>query len=242
VTRWVVSGDASIQDDVLESLSTADQYRRWICDLARPWLGPNPLEVGAGTGAYAAEWAAPDLQLTVTEADPTRVAALQRRFENHPHVRVRKLILPTEDYKRHSAVVAINVLEHIEDDRAALRSMTQMVRPGGNVALFVPAFPLAMSRFDRQVGHFRRYRRQEVQALLRQAGLDPQVVHYVNAPGLIAWFLLMRLGRSHPRDGIALRAFERCVPPLRRFESRWRPPFGQSIFAVGTTRWPSDER
>jgi SAM-dependent methyltransferase len=232
----MVSGDASLQDDVLESLATADQYRRWICDLARPWLGQNPLEIGAGTGTYATEWAAPGRMLTVTEAHPLRVVALQRRFQDHPNVRVRQLVLPSDGYTGHSAVVAVNVLEHIDDDRGALRSMALMVRPGGAVALFVPAFPLAMSRFDRQVGHFRRYRRRELETLLRQAGLEPQVVHYVNAPGLLAWFLMMRLGRRQPHDGIALRLFERCVPSLRRFESSCRPPFGQSLFAVGTTR------
>jgi SAM-dependent methyltransferase len=230
----MVCGDASLQDDVLELLATADQYRRWICDLARPWLGENPLEIGAGTGAYATEWAEAGRVLTVTEAHPSRVAVLQRRFENDPNVRVRRLVLPFDGSSGHSAVVAVNVLEHIDDDRGALRRMALMVRPGGAVAVFVPAFPFAMSRFDRQVGHFRRYRRREIEPLLRQAGLEPRVVRYVNAPGLLAWFLIMRLGRGQPHDGIALRIFERCVPSLRRFEARWQPPFGQSLFAVGT--------
>jgi SAM-dependent methyltransferase len=229
-----VSGDRLLQDDVLECLLTAEHYRSWICDLARPWLGADPLEVGSGTGAHATQWAAEGLQVTITEAEPSRVAALNRHFESRPDISVRQLTLPTDGLGDHSAVVAINVLEHIEDDLSALRSMLSFVRPGGKVVLFVPAFQFAMSRFDRQVGHFRRYRRRGLERLLWQAGLVPDVVHYVNAPGLLAWFLMMRVARSHPRDGVALRAFDRCVPLLQRLESWRRPPFGQSLFAVGT--------
>lgn len=56
----------------------------------------------------------------------------------------------------HSAFVSINVLEHIADDVAALRSARSLVRPGGFVISFVPAFPFATSRYDLEIGHLRR--------------------------------------------------------------------------------------
>jgi SAM-dependent methyltransferase len=228
-----VTGDPALQDEILEELASASQYRRWICDLARPWLGTSPIEVGSGSGDHAAEWAAPGVLLTATEADPPRVARLRQRFSGHPQVRVRELVLPITDRQNHSAAVAINVLEHVEDDLAAVRSMASLVGSGGHVVLFVPAFESAMSRFDRQVGHYRRYRRRALERLLGRAGMEPGPVHYVNAPGLFAWFILMRLGGSQPRDGLALRTFDRIVPVLRWAESRVEPPFGQSLFAVG---------
>jgi hypothetical protein len=57
--------------------------------------------------------------------------------------------------------------------------------------------------------------------------------HYVNCLGLPAWFTMMRLLRGTPRPGPALTGWDRLViPALRRVESRWQPPFGQSVFAV----------
>ena len=60
------------------------------------------------------------------------------------------------------------------------------------------------------------------------------VRHYVNAPGLAAWFVGMRLLRMTPHDGPTVRLWDRIVvPAARAVESRVRPPFGQSVFAVG---------
>ena len=225
--------DDRVQHGVLETLSSAVNYRRWVCDLAEPWLGEDPLEVGSGIGDHAAEWARPGRKITVSETDPDLLTALRVRFADDPGVAVRELTLPPTTPGGHSAVVALNVLEHVADDLAALRGMRDLVRPGGHVVLFVPAFPLAMSRFDREVGHHRRYRRGSLARLLVTAGLEVRRLHHVNAPGLIAWLLLMRLGRGRPSEGPALAAFERLVPVLRRVEARVPPPFGQSLFAVG---------
>jgi hypothetical protein len=61
-----------------------------------------------------------------------------------------------------------------------------------------------------------------------------ETIHYVNAPGLVAWTVGMRLLRMSPRDGIVLRSWDRAVvPAARRIETRWHPPFGQSLLAVG---------
>ncbi|GAA0710656.1 class I SAM-dependent methyltransferase [Dactylosporangium roseum] len=146
---------------------------------------------------------------------------------------VQALTLPTAERREHSAAVALNVLEHIEDDLAAVQAVAGLVRPGGAVVLIVPAFPSAMSRFDRSVGHARRYTRRSLSTVLTAAGLELHDVRYVNPIGLLNWYLICTLLGSFPRNGVVLRGYDRLVVPLaRRLERRWRPPFGQSIFAV----------
>lgn len=232
-----VAGDSEVQTEVLEGLSAAVNYRNWICDLASPHLGPRPVEIGSGNGDYADTLADRGHRIVASEAEPSRRTMLEHRFATDERIEVRDIHLPLDDGDRRgefTGAVAINVLEHIEDDLGAVRSMAELVEPGGKVVLFVPAFPIAMSRFDREVGHYRRYRREPLVELLRTAGLADVQAHHVNLPGLLAWILLMRLGRQRPGEGFALRIFEALVPLLRRVEDRWRPPFGQSLFAVGT--------
>src|SRR5690606_40070406 len=137
-----------------------------------------------------------------------RLAVRAERFAGHPVVRVRPLSLPARETGQHSAAVMLNVLEHIEDDVAALRSAAALIRPGGAVVVFVPAFPAAMSRFDRLIGHYRRYTRRSLGSALSAAGLRPERLHYVNSVGLVSWFLLMRCARMIPRDGPALRCYD----------------------------------
>ena len=158
-----------------------------------------------------------------------------QRFAGDPRVRVRDVDLVTPYEGSHSALVALNVLEHIEDDIGALSAAHRLLRPGGKVVMFVPAFPFAMSRFDRAVGHYRRYRRASLTRAFDAADLTMERIHYVNAPGLLAWFVGMRLLRMTPQDGWSVRLWDRFVIPVARaFESRVRPPFGQSLFAVGS--------
>lgn len=230
----MVAGDSELQTDVLEDLATAINYRRWIVDLVDPWLGDDPLEVGSGLGHYAQEWADRGTAITVSEADPSRLAALRRRFDGNPRVRVRELAVPIAEAAEHSAVVAINVLEHIDDDVEALRAFARLVRPGGHVVVYVPAFQIGMSAFDRSIGHFRRYRRGGLAAAYRQAGLELETIRYVNTVGLLAWIFLVRLLGRRPRQGPGLAFYDRFVVPIfRRLERRWAPWFGQSVFAVG---------
>jgi SAM-dependent methyltransferase len=226
--------DDELQTEVLEALGDAWRYRRWLADLARPYLGPDPVEVGSGTGDYAAEWLADVQTMTVTERDENRLLALKERFAGAAGVQVAELSLPAPGTGGgHSAAVALNVLEHIPDDVAALRSMGRLVRPGGRVVVLVPAFEFAMSRFDRSVGHVRRYTRGQLREVFDAAGLACEQTRYVNAAGLVSWLLLVRGLRLTPRNGPLVRLFDRCVvPPQRLLERRVRPPFGQSVFGV----------
>jgi SAM-dependent methyltransferase len=226
---------SELQSFTLESLASAVNYHAWLCDLVQPYLGDDPLEFGSGLGDYAATWVRRGQQrITVSDVDSTRRAVLLERFADNPRVTVRDLDVLAPYEAAHSSLVAINVLEHIEDDRGALASAHRLLRPGGKVVIFVPAFPFAMSRFDREAGHFRRYRRESLRQVFTAAGLRVERMHYVNAPGLVAWFIGMRLLRMTPQDGATVRLWDRRVVPVARaIESRVSPPFGQSLFAVG---------
>jgi SAM-dependent methyltransferase len=231
-----ISGDTHLQSRVLEDLSDAVNYQRWLADMVRPYLGDDPIELGSGLGDYAATWLATVPRITVTEADDDRLKALSRRFAEDGRVDVRPLFLPTEERAQHSAAVALNVLEHVEDDVAGLRSVAGLLRPGGAVVLIVPAFPFAMSRFDRTIGHYRRYTVATLRAAMLGAGLQVERIRYINPVGLVSWFVACRALGLAPHNGPMVRMYDRLVVPLARaLERRWRPPFGQSVFAVART-------
>lgn len=232
--RPAVTGDAAFQNEVLEDVASAVNYQSWLLSLVEQQLGDDPLEIGSGIGAYAAALADLGQRVTVSEAFGPSLSRLRERFVDSPLVSVRDLAVPNSDVAGdYSAVFSFNVLEHIPDDAAAVAAMARLVRPGGPVMLFVPAFDLLMSAYDRQVGHQRRYRALGLRQVLEGAGLSVERLHYVNAPGYLAWFVGMRLLKGRPKDGPALRVWDRVVvPAARRLEARHAPTFGQSLFAV----------
>lgn len=228
-----INGDTLLQSAVLEDLSDAVNYQRWLADLVRPYLGDEPLEIGSGIGDYAALWLPDVKHLTATEGDPQRLLALKSRFADEPRVTARELLLPTDETGSHSSIVALNVWEHIDDHVGALISAKRLLRPGGAVALVVPAFEAAMSRFDREIGHVRRYTTGSMAQALDAADLKIEELRYINPVGLISWMLVCKLMRQRPKNGLMLRTYDRKVVPLLRKAERGRkPPFGQSVFAV----------
>jgi len=230
-----VRGDSALQTEVLEDLAEAVNYRQWLCALAAPWLGDDPLEIGSGVGYYAQDLLDDVPRITVSEADPSRLAELHKRFDHDERVTVRELLVPITVTGEHSSVVAFNVLEHIPDDVEALRTFAGLVRAGGRIVMLCPAFPIGMSKFDLEVGHVRRYTKATIGAAARDAGLQVEQVHYVGSIGLLAWIVNMRLLRGRPQAGRALRLWDRYViPAVRRVEARVRPPFGQSVLLVAT--------
>jgi ubiquinone/menaquinone biosynthesis C-methylase UbiE len=236
-----INGDQRVQSEVLEGLATAVNHRRWFVELALPFLGDDPIEIGSGLGDYALAWAPYFSRFTATEADPDRLVALKERLSGHDTVHIRQMLLPTEEVNTHSGAVSYNVLEHIEDHVGALRSMARLVRPGGRIVLIVPAFPFAMSPVDIATGHVRRYTKKSMRNALTEAGLTIERLEYLNALGLIGYYLATSVFRLIPKEGPMVKLYDRFVLPVTRAAERvMKPPFGQSVYAVARvpeTKW-----
>lgn len=228
-----ITGDQRIQSEVLEGLATAVNHRRWFVELALDHLGENPIEIGSGLGDYALEWAPHFEKFTATEADPDRLLQLKERLSATPNVEVRQMLLPTDEENTYSGAVSYNVLEHIKDDVEALRSMARLVRPGGAIVLIVPAFPFAMSPVDVATGHFRRYTKRSMATALHGAGLRIEHLRYVNALGLLGYYMATSVFKLAPKEGPMVKFYDRFVLPLTKGAERLVPtPFGQSVFTV----------
>jgi SAM-dependent methyltransferase len=76
--------------------------------------------------------------------------------------------------------LALDVLEHIEDDRAALTEIIRVLKPGGAIIATVPALPFLWGIQDEVSHHFRRYARKELTALFEKTGLKIERLVFFN--------------------------------------------------------------
>lgn len=128
------------------------------------------LEVGTGQGAMGARLAEEHDYLGV-EPDRISFEAASDRIEERTSGEVRHGdVSVVEEDEIFDLVCAFEVLEHIEDDEAALRSWRNHVRPGGWLMLSVPAYEDRFGAADVHVGHFRRYDPPQIVSLLERAG------------------------------------------------------------------------
>jgi SAM-dependent methyltransferase len=102
--------------------------------------------------------------------------------------------LPLEDASV-DAVVSANLLEHVPDDRRALREIARVLKAGAPAALVVPAGPDTFDYYDRFLGHERRYARGELAEKCREAGLEPRVDRHLGSLLYPAFWLVKQRNR-----------------------------------------------
>ena len=154
-------------------------------------------------------------------------------------------------------VLASEVLEHIADDGSALAELARVLKPGGTMAVTIPA------RVAEQVcwwlsddyhapavpgGHVRIYAKDEVRDKMRAAGLVPGASHHAHALHAPYWWLRCAVGPNRPIDDNALvRAYHRFLcwdiekaPRSTRLADRvLSPVIGKSLVVYATKPIPT---
>jgi SAM-dependent methyltransferase len=102
-------------------------------------------------------------------------------------------------------LIASDVIEHVEDDRAALEEWFRILKPTGRLILFAPAYPWLWSVHDEKNHHFRRYRKKELYDKLRQAGFVVEKYSFWNLTLALPLYLFRLASRLVP-------AFDRITP------------------------------
>ncbi|WP_315819590.1 class I SAM-dependent methyltransferase [Paraflavitalea speifideaquila] len=164
----------------LERFAAATHFNRWLFDTVRPYCKGHVLEVGSGIGNISKLFLEGNFQLTVSDLRQEYGDLLQQRLGDHPQlagVTLLDLVAPdfTEGYRhllqQFDTIVALNVVEHIEDDKKAIDNCVQLLKPGGQLVVLVPAFQSLYNLFDEELGHYRRYTARTLGQLQEGQGL-----------------------------------------------------------------------
>jgi SAM-dependent methyltransferase len=130
---------------------------------------PRLLEIGPGAGALLPDLAALGFSCDALESSEAAFRLAGALNADQPMVHLRRE--PAADWTgAFDALVACEVLEHIEDDRGALAGWRAWLRPGGHLILSVPAHARRWSATDEWAGHFRRYEKADLRRLLETSG------------------------------------------------------------------------
>jgi SAM-dependent methyltransferase len=223
--------------EIQASLRAASNYNRWIADQARVYLGRRILDAGCGSGNLA-RLLLPHCELVVGVDEWEEFAAITER-ELGPSGKFVAVRADLADpllgerlraYRLDSAICS-NVLEHIEDDTSALRTIGACLPPGSPVFVLVPAFMALYGEHDRADNHYRRYSKRSFANLVARASMTLQRSYYMNLPGFVAWFVMGRILQRRLNDS-DVEFYDRLIPIIRAVEERLHAPVGQSLVAV----------
>lgn len=221
----------------LANLADADRFLTWISDAIEPHLGARVLEVGAGVGAIATKLASAGHDVVAIEPADNVFPELRRRTSDTARVeplQVTSQQLLGSGVEPFDSVVYVSVLEHIRDDIDELRTALQLLKPGGTLALFVPAMPSLYGSLDFKSGHFRRYDRSLLQQVVVGAGFEIERITYMDIAGVVPYFLMYRLLDVQTLDSGSSKIYDRLIVPVSRaLEARvGAPAVGKNLVAV----------
>ena len=181
-------------------------------------------EIGAGLGTFSERLRPCVDTLDLVEPSPDLARRLTQKFEGDTGCRVMaqsiEAWLETMGPGALDCIVMVNVLEHIEDDRAAAQGLYDALKPGGHLLVFVPALPFLYSKLDKVFGHFRRYTRKSLRTCVGEAGFQVEKLRYFDISGVLPWWLLNTVLGKTSFNQPMLTIYDRVVvPPTRLVES-----------------------
>jgi len=221
----------------LELFAEAVHWKRYFRSAIADRLVGDVLEVGAGIGETARHlldgrqrsW----LCLEPDERLGTRLRAWAEAGDVAPLPTVQ--IGTTADLdprSRFDTILYIDVLEHIEDDRAEIARAAELLAPRGAVIVLSPAFQQLFSDFDRSVGHFRRYTRASLAEVMPPSVRQVRL-RYLDSVGFLASLSNRALLRQALPTRRQIALWDRVmIPASRVLDPLLARSFGRSVLAV----------
>lgn len=221
----------------LNLFAEAARWKAYFGYLLRPYLGRRVLEVGAGLGATtAALCSGTEQEWWCLEPDPALLAHIEARLRTSTLPSCCRPVLGVvQDLPvsaRFDTILYIDVLEHIENDRAELEQAATHLLPGGHLIVLAPAYPVLYSPFDRAIGHYRRYTRAALRALTPPQTTLIWLRHLDSLGFFLSWANRFLLRQSLPTRRQIL-FWDRFLIPLTRLTD-WLcgGTFGRSVLAI----------
>jgi len=224
------NAEAYTGTDNLEVMEEAVNYNRFLIRLVENKASKSEAiyDFGAGIGTFAAELIADGYPVHCIEPDAAQFARLQEA-----KMRASRNLADLPDDSA-DLIYTLNVLEHIEGDRAALAELFRKIKPGGRLLIYVPAFMVIYSSMDRKVGHHRRYTRRELAEKVQGAGFRIRKNQYVDSLGFLASLAYKWIGNDKGDvNRSALIFYDRFVFPLSRAgDLVFGKLFGKNVFLL----------
>lgn len=180
---------SSYQGKELALFEKAANWKRYWSSFVLPHIGTRVAEVGAGLGANtqilykdnAEQW-------LLVEPDNSMSELLEKKImSNELPTRCRMIHGTLSSFgqtPQFDTIIYIDVLEHIGNDSAEVKTAADLLLPGGKLIILSPAFQSLFSLFDKAIGHYRRYTKRTLKQVIPPS-LKAVTVRYLDSTGFL---------------------------------------------------------
>jgi SAM-dependent methyltransferase len=229
--------------ETLEIFSETAAINRWTFEKISGFVEGEILEIGSGIGNISKLLLENFKQVSLSDLRQEYCHSLEEKFGGNPNLKgIYQLDLSLPDFKtryphlleKFDTVIALNVIEHIQDDQYAVENACALLGKRGRLIVLVPAIPGLYNSLDRHLGHYKRYSRRLLINLFAKAGLKVEECRYHNAAAIAGWWLDGSLLKKEKITPVKLRIFNRLVPLFKLVDKLATPMTGISLIISGT--------
>jgi SAM-dependent methyltransferase len=227
--------------EILDAISGASAFNRWMYTSIAPYCKGNILEIGSGVGNISHHFIDSGQQIALSDIRENYREVLQKEFPANKVYDI-DIVDPAFDtvhkelLGKFDSVFALNVVEHVKDDKVAMANMSKLLKPGGKLTVLVPAHQWLYNGIDRALEHYKRYDRKSLSSLMHEYG-TPVKTFYFNAMGIPAWWVSGAIFRQKTIPAGEMKLYNTFVPLFRLVDVICGARIGLSV--VGVIQKPS---
>ena len=236
-----ISSNDPVGSHTLQVIATAEKFNKWMFEEFKDHLHGEILEIGSGIGNISDFVIHSGHNITVSDVNHEYVEYLREKYHNNPSVkRVVELDLLDKEFiniyngmhQRFDTIFLLNVIEHLQDDSLALKNCGYLLKPGGRLIVLAPAHQWLFCRYDRELGHFRRYSMRRMTSLLNKNGFG--IIHkkHFNAAGIAGWLVMGKLLSRNQLKEKEMSAFNLMVPLAKWIDKVTLKKLGLSLIVT----------
>ena len=216
----------------LKFFDAAKNWRKYQFKIISKYIQRNVLEVGPGTGNNLKYYKNKVSTITLLDINKKLVRSLKKKFYKNKKIKILNSNIHSIK-KKFDTIMYMDVLEHIKTDKKEIKKAINLLSPGGHLIIFVPAFQILYSNFDRDIGHVRRYRKFFFFNLAKKYKIKLIELKYFDSIGFIFAIINRLVGTNNQNNvGLGIKIWNNFIFLSKFFDFILKNMFGKSLLCV----------
>lgn len=220
-------------------MTHASRYNELIFNKISKYIKGRTLEFGAGTGNFSEMISKKVPELLVIDEKKKSINILNKKLNHLNNVKIQNSNIENLNILDCDTVILLNVLEHIKEDQNAIKKLMSVLKKNGYLIIQVPALNYLYSEYDRMVGHYKRYQKNDIKEICKNLNLNLVDLYYFNPIGALGWWYNYCFKKKTEKNSQEkndtinqLKFYDKYIVPLINIFDNKYNPFGISLFAI----------
>jgi len=226
--------------ETLEAISQAKRFNRWMYETIKPFCQGRVFEIGSGIGNISQQFIDDGRKITVSDIRDNYCDYLTNHFGDKVEDVINMDITDPDFDTKHKdlmgtfdSVFALNIVEHVKDDKLAIANAKKLLKTGGNLIILVPAYQWLYNRFDKELEHYRRYTIDSLSELFTVNGLKITHKQYFNFFAIFGWWFSGSVLKKKTIPEGQMKLYDSLVPVFKLIDKIVLNKMGISAIVVG---------